>query len=83
MISINGKMLGSRPKGRPRKYDFAAMAIGDYFDAPRDLGVTKRKSDKRQHAISNSARKFTKDNPQHLFEIRCIDKETVRCTRIK
>lgn len=71
-----------KPRGRPKVYPFDQLAPGDYFDFPRDMGTNARRADNRQHSMSNSARRFMRMNPSYKLKVECIDKETVRCTRV-
>ena len=71
------------PKLTRGTYNFAAMEVGDAFDAPRDLGKTKTGLDNRQNTVGASARNWAKkNNPSAKFTVRLRDADTVRCHRI-
>lgn len=75
-----------RSRGRPSLYPFAQMAVGDAFDAPRDLGRIlnsrgEMTSDKRQTSVSSSACSYARKHGGK-FTVRLIDENTVRCWRI-
>lgn len=74
------------PDGRgsnARKYRFAEMEVGDSFTAPRDMGRDGAKGCRRQRSIACCARSWVlRNNPTARFITRCLDKDTVQCTRI-
>ena len=68
-------------RGKPSKYPFADMEVGDGFDMPRDGKAGK--SDRAQNMLTSSARNFAKrHNPSAKFIIRVLDETTVRCVRV-
>lgn len=65
-------------------YPFGAMAVGEAFDAPRDMdwpcGL-----DGRHNSVATSARLWLRRNRERdgiRFVVRCINCTTVRCWRI-
>ena len=81
-VDKGGKPMPSRKGGRLAIYPFSEMEVGDTFDAPRDMGPDHKGSDKRQHAIRSAASHYTRRHGM-IFEVRCIDENTVRCKRVK
>lgn len=70
-------------KGRPALYPFASMAVGDTFDAPRNLGKRPGGKCRRQDSVIASAKAWARrNNPEAKFATRLIDDNTVRCKRI-
>ena len=70
-------------RGRKGAYPFDLLEINDAFDAPRDMGQTPEKHDKRQAAIGAAGRFWAKKhNPTAKFTVRLYDEHTVRCHRI-
>lgn len=88
MFEISKEMVPVAPlsrsrSGRLKVYPFADMAVGQHFDAPRDMGRAAGGNDKRQSAVSSCARSYVrKHNPGAWFVTRTIDAGTVRCWRI-
>lgn len=80
-IVKGGKPMPNGYKGRPLVYPFDRMEVGDTFDAPRDVGLTTSGSDKRQHMIHTSAKRYGQRNGK-TFMVRIVDEYTVRCKRI-
>lgn len=63
--------------GATIKYPLAAMAIGDHFDAPNDMGGCRR-----QITILSCAKSWAKrNNPTAKFATRTIG-DIVRCWRV-
>ena len=72
-----------RAGGRPFKYPFADMEVGDGFDVPRDMGRYSNGQDKRANVISRCAYGYVKrNNPTAKFTVRILDDNTIRCVRI-
>lgn len=66
----------------PRLYPFHTLAVGEYFDWPRDLGRRSDGGDARQNAIRTAANRWTRRNaPEMTLDVRCVDARTVRCKR--
>ena len=85
MFKISDEIVPMPPQRSYREtiYPFADMAVGQHFDAPRDMGKAKGVSDKRQKAINSSASGWAKrHNPTAKFTTRLWDENTVRCWRI-
>lgn len=70
--------------GRPPKYPFPALEIGDGFEAPRDMGRSNnRKVDKRARSMRVAANLWAKrNNPAAKFTVITVNENTVRCVRI-
>lgn len=63
-------------------YPFAAMQVGDCFDASRDKGRNAKGKDLRQLSIAAASANWAKRNsPGAKFTVRIIDETTVRCWR--
>lgn len=71
--------------GRPHRYPFAGMNVGDSFAVPRVRGEKREcGSDRVQARISNAAGRWVRRHKsQARFVVRVIDETTVRCWRIK
>lgn len=70
-------------KGGVAIYPFAAMEVGDGFDAPRDMGEGKTGADRRRNSIGVCANRWAKrHNPTAKFTTRLLNDDFVRCVRI-
>jgi hypothetical protein len=64
-------------------YPFAEMKIGDAFDAPRDMGRTRKGADGRQAHVSKHASTYSSFRDKSFkCATRIIDDNTVRVWRI-
>lgn len=82
-IIRNAPPLAEAPITR-QLYPFDKMHVGDAFDMARDLGMNVSGGDRRQASVHRAALRFvTTHRPDWKFRIRCLDRDTVRCQRIK
>ncbi len=84
MFEVKSGIEAPTSGSRDKIYPFDTMKVGDHFEAPRDMGRTRRGQDARQGSIGVCSRAYAKKhNPEAKFTVRVIDENTVRCWRIK
>ncbi len=63
-------------------YPFGKMSPGQSFDAPRDMGLTETKVDRRVRSLRVAATAYARKHGGK-FTVRVIDAQIVRCWRLK
>lgn len=63
-------------------YGFAGMLVGEWFEAPRDMGKDTRGRDKRQRSIVASAHQWRKANGMEIRFVTYISGGIVVCRRV-
>lgn len=82
----SGLPIPERRNGKHSIYNFSGMKVGDYFEAPDDMGRDKGGASKRQKSIACSARGFSVRHTGEKWKfITAVDREAglVRCWRVE